>query len=472
MHGDGRLVPLLVEVAGDVDVARAARGSRRPRPARRSESPACRRAGRPRSRRGPPRSRSARRRPAAATSPRGRPSKQLQTETGHRPALGENVRTDDLVRVPVLRRVVPGERAQARDASRTASRRRPARATPTPADRTGASRRPASSGVVRNNMRRYEAASVASAFGALLGERALVAIARRREALGAFERPPVVAVVGGRRQVVRQAAPYLELAVEVAARLERPRQHLAAADVLRLGRQVAAQDDGAARPVLVDEVRVRLIQRDLRVGGGRRAAASTHRGGRRARCSRGARRCARATASRILAVGVLPISELRDVVLAPRLVVASEDVQRLAAQVVKLRIARCGARSGGRARARRPRSRTVRRPRPRARRRAARARRAASAPAPVPARGVPCRTGRAGDRRPRPCAGDRRPETPATTQQSPPRRPSRHPGFATVVPDEASRPRRPFCPPLAPESRRRNAAAERGYADWLGRRSA
>ena len=78
-----------------------------------------------------------------------RPSKSCSTETGHGPALGEHVLTDDLVRVPVLRRVVPGERAQGVTLRRTASPRRPARATPTPADRTGARRRPASSGVVR-----------------------------------------------------------------------------------------------------------------------------------------------------------------------------------------------------------------------------------------------------------------------------------------------------------------------------------
>ena len=92
-----------------------------------------------------------------------------------------------------------------------------------------------------------------------------VPIARGREALGAFQGPAVVAVVGGRRQIVGQAAPHLELAVEIAARLEGPREHLAAADVLRLEREEVAKHDRAARPVFIDEVRVGLVQRDLGV---------------------------------------------------------------------------------------------------------------------------------------------------------------------------------------------------------------
>src|SRR5205085_5169682 len=88
----------------------------------------------------------------------------------------------------------------------------------------------------------------------------------------------------------------------------------------------------------VDEMRVCLVQRDLGVGGGRRRQ---HRLVEAVGEDDVAVACVDSGEPHLLRLdgGRLPYLELGDVMLAPRLLVASEDIERLAAQIVKLRIA-------------------------------------------------------------------------------------------------------------------------------------
>ena len=335
VHGDGRLVPLLVEIAVQVHLRVGGDAAGR-LPLRAEVETVVAGQHLDPVRVGARFRRVARVGAQEQRAVRAAREQELRAEAGHRAGLGEHVRPYHLVRLPVVRRVVPGERAQRM--ARPERHRGAGLRAPGPGLRVGPQRAAAREfgrgavehPPVRRHQRRLRV-------GALLGQRAAVAVARRREALTAFEGAAVVAIVRGRGEVRRQAAPHLDLAVQIAARLQRPGQHLAAAHALRLDRQVPAQDPRAPRPVLVDEVRVRLIQRHLRVGGGRRRlhrfiqAIGQH----------------HVAATRIDAGqpqllhplgGVLPQLQLADVVLALRLVVASQDVERLAAQVVNLRI--------------------------------------------------------------------------------------------------------------------------------------
>jgi hypothetical protein len=144
--------------------------------------------------------------------------------------------------------------------------------------------------------------------------------------------------VGGRRGVVGETAPHLQLAAEVAARLQRPGEHLAAAHALGLELEEAAQNDGAARPVFVDQMCVSLVERNLGVERGRRRL---HRFIQAVRQDDVPAPRVDAGQPQLLDLdgGCLADLELTDVVLALGLVVASQDVERLAAQIVNLRIA-------------------------------------------------------------------------------------------------------------------------------------
>ena len=237
----------------------------------------------------------------------------------------------------VVRRVVPGSRSQGM--ARPERQRRAGLGAPRPTPAGSRTQRAAARdlgrgavahALVRGHQRRL-------LVGPLLRQRPEVAIAGRGEAVGAFERAPVVAIVGGRRDVVRQAAPHLELTVQVAARLERPAEHLAAPHALRLEREVAAQDLGAAHPILVDQMCIGLVERHLRVARGR---SRLHRliepvGQHDVAATRVD---ARQPELLHLRGGRLADLQLGQVVLAPRLLVAPEDVERLAAQIVNLGI--------------------------------------------------------------------------------------------------------------------------------------
>ena len=74
-----------------------------------------------------------------------------------------------------------------------------------------------------------------------VGQRGVVLQAGGAVAGGALERPPIVALVLGGRVILDEAAAHHELAVEIAVSLQRPGQHLAAAQVLGIERQVPLQ---------------------------------------------------------------------------------------------------------------------------------------------------------------------------------------------------------------------------------------
>ena len=186
----------------------------------------------------------------AATRPRGAASKSCSAETGHRAASS---------RARPARR--PGSRCQSCDEScqasapkawRFAERHRGAGLdAPRPRLRIGTERaaaRELGRGAKAHALVRGQRASRRR--WSLLRQRALVAIARGREALGAFQRPPVVAVVCGRRQSSDRLRRTSSSPSRSPPASSAHAEHLAAAHVLRLEREVAAEHAGAAPPSL------------------------------------------------------------------------------------------------------------------------------------------------------------------------------------------------------------------------------
>ncbi len=169
-------------------------------------------------------------------------------------------------------------------------------------------------------------------------QRVRVLVARAGIIGGALERATIVIEVVRRRRVDGQALPHGELRVEVALDLERPGQHLTRADVGGIARQIAAEHADRAVPIFVHHVRVRLVEPDLGVEGGRfRPHPIVDAIGQHVEAT--ARVDAREP-ELLHAVGrEVADLQLRDPVLALRFVVAPEREQRLAAQVMQLGIA-------------------------------------------------------------------------------------------------------------------------------------
>ena len=97
------------------------------------------------------------------------------------------------------------------------------------------------------------------------GLRILVAVIRLREVLRALERAAPSAQTLGGGIVERHVSPHRKLAIQIAAQLENERQELARAQILGIANEEPLDHPLSSRPVVIEDVRLRLIGRRLGV---------------------------------------------------------------------------------------------------------------------------------------------------------------------------------------------------------------
>ncbi len=197
----------------------------------------------------------------------------VAAEPRHGAGLADVVRADDLVRMPVLRGVVPGQNARLmvgaeRDGGAGLRAPRPGLRVRT---QLPAARHLGRAAVVHAFVRRHQRRVGAVARGRGVGQRRVVLQARGAEVGRPLQRAPVILLVNRRGQVFGQAAPDLQLALQIAVRFQCPRQHFSPTHVLGIEGQIPLQHARAPLPVLVHQVGIRLVQGNLFIElGGRR----------------------------------------------------------------------------------------------------------------------------------------------------------------------------------------------------------